>query len=107
MYTYNGIITHVVDGDTMDIQLDLGFKISFNIRVRLAAINCPELSTQEGQQAASFVRQFENSQVVVNTVKDRKDDYGRYLAYVTVNYNNQLTQLNQLLLDLNLAKPYP
>ena len=45
MYEYNATVTHVVDGDTMDVTLDLGFDILYNNRIRLVGINTPESRT--------------------------------------------------------------
>ena len=44
MYEYHvKKVTNVVDGDTIDVEIDLGFDISFSSRVRLAGIDTPEL----------------------------------------------------------------
>ena len=42
MYQYKAKIDRIVDGDTMDIVIDLGFKITTNQRIRLKGINTPE-----------------------------------------------------------------
>jgi len=41
VYEYNGLVTHVVDGDTLDIDVNLGFKLTASIRVRLRGIDPP------------------------------------------------------------------
>ena len=46
MYEYNAKVTHVVDGDTMDLAIDLGFDIVYNSRIRLYGINTPESRTR-------------------------------------------------------------
>ena len=46
MYRYNAKVTRVVDGDTVDAEIDLGFDITIKKRIRLAEINAPE-SRQE------------------------------------------------------------
>jgi len=56
MYEYNAQLVRVVDGDTVDISVDLGFHISQQIRVRLNGINSPETSTPAGKGAKSFWR---------------------------------------------------
>ena len=50
MYTYNCEITRVVDGDTCDITLDLGFNIMHKARVRLHGINAPESRTRDKEE---------------------------------------------------------
>ena len=47
MYEYSAIIRRWVDGDTVDVTLDLGFDIWFNNRVRLLGINTPESRTRD------------------------------------------------------------
>ena len=50
-----GIISHVRDGDTIEVG---------NIPVRIAALDCPENDTAEGQRASKFASQFKNSKVI-------------------------------------------
>tara|TARA_R110001583_G_scaffold109576_2_gene258400 strand:- start:25715 stop:26068 length:354 start_codon:yes stop_codon:yes gene_type:complete len=47
MYTYKAKCTRVVDGDTIDASIDLGFDITINKRIRLAGINAPESRTRD------------------------------------------------------------
>ena len=46
MYTYNAQVVRVVDGDTIDAEIDLGFDIKIKKRIRLAGINAPEPRTR-------------------------------------------------------------
>ena len=46
MYTYNAKCTRVVDGDTIDAEIDLGFDIKVTKRIRLGGINAPESRTR-------------------------------------------------------------
>ena len=46
MYNYNAICTRVVDGDTIDAEIDLGFDIKVTKRIRLGGINAPESRTR-------------------------------------------------------------
>tara|TARA_R100000234_G_C5002641_1_gene181061 strand:- start:1965 stop:2363 length:399 start_codon:yes stop_codon:yes gene_type:complete len=46
MYTYNAKAVKVVDGDTIDAEIDLGFDIKIKKRIRLAGINAPESRTR-------------------------------------------------------------
>lgn len=108
LYHYQGTITNVVDGDTLDILFDLGFKVGISERVRLAGINCPEAGTEDGDKATAFVKQFEGASILVQTIKDHKDKYGRYLANVWVDTaDGQNVLLNDLLLENGLAVKYP
>jgi micrococcal nuclease len=89
MYTYNGTVVYVVDGDTVDILVDLGFDISYKIRVRMLGIDTPEMKgkkaaeREHAKQAKAFVETTVlNKQVVIKTYKDDTDKYGRYLAEI-------------------------
>ena len=50
MYNYNAICTRVVDGDTVDAMIDLGFGVYVKKRIRLAGINAPESRTRDKQE---------------------------------------------------------
>jgi micrococcal nuclease len=88
MYDYTGRVIRVVDGDTLDVEIDLGFHVSVRERVRLAGINCPEINTDEGKAAAEYVKAWVSGLDVVeiSTIKtpkgDRQEKYGRYLAVI-------------------------
>jgi micrococcal nuclease len=88
MYQYEATLIKVVDGDTVDLCVDLGFDIKFNMRVRLNGIDTPELNSPDpGQRilatlAKDHLANLLSKAVVltVNTHKDKKEKYGRYLA---------------------------
>ena len=103
MYEYKAFVKKVVDGDTIDVTIDLGFNIQYTERVRLARINAPELSTDAGKLVKTFmVDSLEGKDVTIKTEKNKFDKYGRWIAEVY--YNEQ--SINQLLLDKNMAVPY-
>jgi len=94
MFCYNGVIEKIIDADTYDIRLDLGFGIYKRDRFRLARINAYEISLKgktsieqkergiKGKQWC--IENLLNKQVIVETVKDKKGKYGRYLAEIKV-----------------------
>jgi micrococcal nuclease len=85
LYTYRATLARIVDGDTADLDVDLGFRTWHRDRFRLAGINCPEMSTPEGKAAfiaASTWFIHAGAPVYVQTLKDRQEKYGRYLAWV-------------------------
>ena len=92
MYEYNAIVTHVVDGDTMDVTLDLGFDILYNSRIRLFGINTPESRTRDLEEKARGLAAKDRvlelcpigQQVIVKTQKDGKGKYGRILGQFKV-----------------------
>jgi len=89
-FWYGATILNVVDGDTVDLMVDLGFNVHHKIRVRLYGINTPESRTKDlrekelGLKAKKFVEDwFSNHKwVFVNTIPDKNDKYGRVLARI-------------------------
>ena len=93
MYEYNCEVTRVVDGDTVDVILDLGFSILHKCRVRLYGIDTPESRTRNkdekarGKLAAAFLKDAidRGEQVVIQTkLKDSKGKFGRVLGDIVV-----------------------
>jgi micrococcal nuclease len=80
-YTYKATIINVVDGDTIDAVVDLGFKIHTTQRLRLAHVNTPERNEPRFKEAAAFTAaQCLNKTVTLTTSKVSK--FGYYLADV-------------------------
>ena len=50
MWEYYADVLRVVDGDTVDVRIDLGFKVHFNVRVRLYGLNAPETRTRDKKE---------------------------------------------------------
>lgn len=113
MYEYNGKILKVVDGDTLDISVDLGFSVNTLIRIRLSDINTEELTSQDLVKRAKAVEaknrvtqlceEKNGNEVKLLTFKDKKEKYGRYLAKI---FFKDGSCLNQMLLDEGLAAKY-
>jgi len=91
-YLYNALITDVYDGDTVTALVDLGFDVQFRCKLRLFGINAPELkgeTSEKGKEARDKLTELiGGKKVVVETVKDKKEKYGRYLAQIYVNQIN-------------------
>lgn len=109
MYKYNCEIIKVVDGDTIDIRLDLGFSISIYERVRVKGVDTPETRTRDliekkaGLMAKEFVLKHlpEGSMQVCLTSKDT-GKFGRYLA----DFKCGASTLTQELIKNHLAVAY-
>lgn len=91
MFTYRAHCYNVVDGDTVDLEIDLGFNILVKERFRLAGINTPEIhgvkkESEEYAKGMEAKREVERlilgRDVIVVTDKDKKGKYGRYIATV-------------------------
>jgi micrococcal nuclease len=108
-YVRNAKLIEVVDGDTLDLNIDLGFRIWIITRVRLLGCNCPEMrkATMEAAQAAKRAVQkwFEDRKdlFTIRTHLDRRDSFGRLLVEV---WDNEGKSLCQYLLDNGYAVPY-
>lgn len=111
MYSYKAKVDKVIDGDTIDIIIDLGFDIKVKQRVRLARINTPEVRGEErtaGIKAKEFVEDTLQGvqDLMVNTTKDKKEKYGRYLAEIVFPKDGSNKNLSDLLLEKGLAEEY-
>ena len=85
MYTYRGEVKAVIDADTIDVLIDLGFGVHTMQRLRLYGIDAPEMRTEAGKIAKEYVKSVlmggdAFKYVYVRTIKDKKDKYGRKLA---------------------------
>lgn len=110
-YWYRALCVNVVDGDTIDIETDLGFKIAFDQRVRLFGINTPELNSKDpdSRVRATLAKDFVTAKVghkfvTINSHKDKTEKFGRYLA--TVYYMDDTQRwhnLNRELVQLGMA----
>lgn len=112
MYEYNATMVKVVDGDTFDFDIDLGFSISHRIRVRLYGVDTPEIyrprnkiEYAHGIEAKEFVEEyFLGKTGVLNTVRDKKGKYGRYLANFIVKMDSGKNDLAENIVSAGLAK---
>ena len=91
MYEYKAIVNRVVDGDTIDVTIDLGFKVWKKMRVRMEGINTPESRTRDleekkrglaAKDRLKNILEFNNNECVLKVSGVGK--YGRALATVLV-----------------------
>ena len=86
IYIYKASLIRVVDGDTVDLVIDLGFDTSRRERFRLYGIDAPELRTKEGKAAKAWLEDAIRppEPIYVQTIqlytKAKRDKYGRFLA---------------------------
>jgi len=106
-------VKNVVDGDTIDVVIDLGFDIMFASRVRLAGIDTPESRTTDkaekvlGVEAKEYLKkQLKDAKsVVIRTEKmDSSEKYGRILGWVYVNGESE--SLNNKMINDGYAWGY-
>ena len=112
MYKYRAKLLKVVDGDTLDLLIDLGFSVHTKQRVRLFGIDTPESRTKDlrekvvGLAAKWFTKNYlKDYPLEIASFKQGK--YGRYLVIVyPIKNGNALDSLNNQLLLNGLAYPY-
>ncbi len=114
MYTYYvRKVENVVDGDTIDVLIDLGFDILFASRVRLAGIDTPESRTKDlkekalGLESKEYLKKAlkDAKSVVIKTEKmDSSEKYGRILGWIYV--NEDTVSLNDMMINDGYAWGY-
>jgi micrococcal nuclease len=73
---YRGIVDLVVDGDTVNARLDVGFDLTVYSRIRVNGINAPETSTPAGKEAREFARTLLPAGTTVMVTSLGWDKYG-------------------------------
>jgi len=110
-YKYNAFVNRVIDGDTIEVTIDFGFNFKQEkVKFRLYGVDTPEVygvkkdseEYKAGMEASAYMRLIVGNDVVIETIKDKKGKYGRYLAIVWFDGLN----MNEELVKRGLAKEY-
>ena len=111
MYEYKAKLVRVIDGDTIDCIIDLGFNVRLKERIRFKGIDTPEVRTRDleekklGFAAKERVEEaFQDSDEFTIITEINKGKYGRTLG--TIMLPDRKISLNQMLLDEGHAKVY-
>ena len=112
MYEYNCKIVRIIDGDTVDVDIDLGFAVWLNKqRIRLFGVDTPESRTRDAEEkkfgilAKNFVKgrlPVGSMQILRTRLDDSRGKFGRILGEFVL----EETTLNQLLIVTNNWVPY-
>ena len=111
MYEYRAKVIKVIDGDTIDVDIDLGFCVILaKQRIRLYGIDTPESRTSDkeekfyGKISSAFMKDHcpRGSYITLRTYLDSKGKYGRILGEIIVDDKN----LNKLMVEKSLAVEY-
>jgi micrococcal nuclease len=107
LYQYRATMVSAYDGDTVTLDVDVGFEVRHRIRCRLYGIDTPELrgiERPEGLAARDWLRERlpVGTELTLRTIRDRTGKYGRYLAELWHNGEN----INQELIEAGHAVPY-
>jgi micrococcal nuclease len=116
MYIYRiKRINSVIDGDTIDCDIDLGFDISLNQRVRLAGIDTPESKTKDlnekkyGLEAKEYLKsklQEFKGQLIIKTEKpDSTEKFGRIIGWLFLGEETGMS-LNEVMINEGYAWSY-
>jgi micrococcal nuclease len=106
-------VKNVVDGDTIDVIIDLGFDVMFASRVRLAGIDTPESRTTDkvekalGLESKDYLKKYlkDAKSVVIKTEKmNSSEKYGRILGWIYVNGDTE--SLNDKMINDGYAWGY-
>ena len=115
MYEYKCKVKRVVDGDTMDVILDLGFSVHHAVRVRMAGIDTPESRTRDkdekarGKLSKAFLKEsIKGRKIILKTkIKDAKGKFGRVIAEVWAEFEEgSLRNINELMIKECYAVKY-
>ena len=106
-------VENVVDGDTIDVLIDLGFDILFQSRVRLAGIDTPESRTKDlaekalGLESKEYLKKAlkDAKSVVIKTEKmNSTEKFGRILGWIYI--NGDTVSLNDMMINDGYAWGY-
>ena len=121
MYEYKiKEIDRIVDGDTVDATIDLGFDVLYKTRVRLYGINTPETRTKDLEEKARGLAAKERLNEIINKAvhmghhlilqTKEKGKFGRYLGVLIIEDcrpdHDTRTDINQMLVEEGHAEPY-
>lgn len=88
MYNYRARLVRVIDGDTVELEIDLGFRVSIRDKVRLYGINAPErrgTTMEAGDAATQYLSHLLQTHapdgiLTIHTYRDAREKYGRWLG---------------------------
>jgi endonuclease YncB( thermonuclease family) len=89
MYQYKAKVIRIVDGDTLHLEVELGFDVTRKDSFRLYGIDAPELNTDAGKAAKVWLAEaLTQGVLIITTHKDDREKYGRYLATLWIDQKN-------------------
>ena len=109
MFEYSATLIRVIDGDTLKLEVDLGFRVRVRETFRLARVNTPPLLSFEGIRAKLFTEEHLTRATAIKVKSHRSEKYGRWLAELYFQdpaAKGVWKNLNTLLLDSKHAVPF-
>lgn len=104
LYMFKAHVNRVVDGDTLIVTIDHGMQVYSERRVRLLDVDTPERGQDNYKEATNFTKsKLEGKEVIIQTYKG--DAFGRYLAKVFYNEDNNYKNISEEIIKKGLVKP--
>lgn len=102
------LVDHVIDGDTTEVVIDLGFSLRRNVQIRMNGLDCPEKTTPEGQKVKDIVTALlaRQGKLILQSMELLTDKYGRVMGDIWYMQGGLPTSLAQYLLGNGLARVY-
>jgi micrococcal nuclease len=111
LYTYKAKLVRVIDGDTIDAEIDLGFNVVIRQRIRLYGIDTPESRTRDleekerGLAAKQRLTEILPKEFIVKTMLNKRGKFGRILGVLYINTEDK-TSVNDMLVEEGHAIQY-
>ena len=113
MYKYNAKLIKVIDGSTIDANIDLGFGVFVKQRIRLFGIKCPDPKNKDdairanGLAVKTRLIELIDSKFVIETILNKRGKFGRILGiiYITDDSNKEIS-INEKLVSEGHAEKY-
>lgn len=114
MYTYKAKLIRVIDGDTIDAEIDLGFSVYVKQRIRLYGINTPDSRSKDleirekGISSKARLNEILTRDFIVETILNKRGKFGRILGVVFTSNEDDgtLTNINETLVKEGHALSY-
>lgn len=113
MYTYKAKLIKIIDGDTIDAEIDLGFGVFIKQRIRLYGINTPETRTtdleekERGFAAKQRLTELLSQEFIVETLLNKRGKFGRVLGILHIeDEDGTRTNINETLVNEGHAVEY-
>ena len=102
-YQYRAHVDRIVDGDTIGVIVDLGFRVYTNQRLRLFGIDTPERGQEGWSEATNYLASLIPPGTRVTIETEKGDKYGRWIATIT---DSDGLDINKAMIESGLAKYY-
>lgn len=108
MFRYNAMVLRVIDGDTVEVAVDLGFRIVRTIKIRMAGIDSYELKDKKNLEKALAAKAYLeehilNKEVSLKSLKPGKY-HDRYIAFIYIGDNRK--SVNDEMVEKGIVNPY-